>query len=88
MCGWMLVVSATLHCVYSFFLNAATARCVCFCACRWYELYRKRLGEVAENNGERLLQSNGNTISFAITLDTLVHEVSRWTPAHVAVVMC
>lgn len=36
---------------------------------------RRRLREVAESNGERLLESTGNTISFAITLDTLVREV-------------
>lgn len=36
---------------------------------------RRRLREVAESNGERLLESRGNTISFAITLDALMREV-------------
>ncbi|CAM9137758.1 unnamed protein product, partial [Ascophyllum nodosum] len=38
------------------------------------EPFRRRLRQVAEDNGERLLESGGNTISFAITLDTLVRE--------------
>ncbi|CAB1111034.1 unnamed protein product [Ectocarpus sp. CCAP 1310/34] len=33
--------------------------------------FRRRLREVAESNGERLLESSGNTISFAVTLDSL-----------------
>lgn len=36
---------------------------------------RRRFRQVAEDNGERLLESGGNTISFAITLDTLIEEV-------------
>ncbi|CAM9513228.1 unnamed protein product, partial [Laminaria digitata] len=38
------------------------------------DTFRDRLGAVARSNGERLLESGGNTISFAITLDTLAHE--------------
>ncbi|CAM9549629.1 unnamed protein product [Ectocarpus fasciculatus] len=40
------------------------------------EPFRRRLREVAESNGERLLESSGNTISFAVTLDSLVREQS------------
>ncbi|CAM9320260.1 unnamed protein product, partial [Hapterophycus canaliculatus] len=39
------------------------------------EPFRRRLRGVAEKNGERLLESDGNTISFAVTLDTLVRQV-------------
>eukprot|EP00752_Nemacystus_decipiens_P001780 g1720.t1 len=35
------------------------------------EPFRRRLREVAESNGERLLESSGNNISFAVTLDTM-----------------
>ncbi|CAN0161525.1 unnamed protein product [Ectocarpus sp. 8 AP-2014] len=38
------------------------------------EPFRRRLREVAESNGERLLESSGNTISFAVTLDSLVRK--------------
>lgn len=44
---------------------------------------RRRLREVAESNGERLLESSGNTISFAVTLDNLVRKVRlqrSWRP--------
>ncbi|CAM9212716.1 unnamed protein product, partial [Ectocarpus sp. 12 AP-2014] len=40
------------------------------------EPFRRRLREVAESNGERLLESSGNTISFAVTLDSLVRKQS------------
>ncbi|CAM9683354.1 unnamed protein product [Ectocarpus sp. 8 AP-2014] len=40
------------------------------------EPFRRRLREVAESNGERLLESTGNTISFAVTLDSLVRKQS------------
>ncbi|CAM9754110.1 unnamed protein product [Ectocarpus sp. 12 AP-2014] len=40
------------------------------------EPFRRRLREVAESNGERLLESIGNTISFAVTLDSLVRKQS------------
>ncbi|CAM9822212.1 unnamed protein product, partial [Ectocarpus sp. 6 AP-2014] len=40
------------------------------------EPFRRRLREVAESNGERLLESSGNTISFAVTLDSLARKQS------------
>eukprot|EP00903_Cladosiphon_okamuranus_P005368 g5361.t1 len=43
------------------------------------EPFRRRLRELAESNGERLLESSDNTISFAITLDTLANPAGDET---------